>query len=203
MLTDDQIKNNRDRFLELINSITVEGANLSGLIKWLDNSDFFFAPASTKYHSAYAGGLCEHSLNVYDALCRLVEEYKDKLPNEISEDSIKIVSLMHDVSKTNFYELYYRNVKNDETGIWEKVPEYRTKDAKDRFILGSHEQNAEYIAHTFFPLSAEESSAILHHHAGASWDSAQDDFSAVYSKYPLAILLHMADFIATFLYERD
>lgn len=203
MLTEEQIKNNRERFLEIINSIKVEGANLPSLTKWLDNSDFFFAPASTKYHCSYAGGLCQHSLNVYNVLTRLAKEFKDETGYEIPEDSIKITALMHDMAKVNFYESYLKNVKNEETGQWEKVPEYRVKDAADRFILGNHEQNSEYIAHTFFPLTVEESSAILHHHAGTGWDSAKDECPAIFNKYALATLLHTADFIATFLYERD
>lgn len=202
MLTEQQLENNKAEYLDLINSITLEGANIAGFVKWLNNSDFFSAPASSKYHCDFMGGLCLHSLNVYRALVKLVDEFKDVLDIKFSEDSIKIVALLHDISKTNFYELYFKNVKNDSTGVWEKVPEYKTRDADNRFIYGSHEQNSEYIAHTFFPLSLEESTAILHHHNGLSWDSAKDDIPTVYGKYTLALLLHMADMIATYGYEK-
>lgn len=200
MLTPSQIENNKDRFLSLIKSISVEGADIDKLVDWLTNkSDFFTAPASTKYHCSYVGGLCEHSLNVYDAIVKLNNDFGSF---KYSEDSLKIVALLHDTSKANFYEQYYRNVKNDITGEWEKVSEYKVKDESDRFIYGNHEQNSEYIVHTFFPLSVEESTAILHHHGGMGWDSAKDDVGMVFSRFSLACLLHVADTISTFIYEK-
>lgn len=205
MLTPEQIESNKERFVELIKSINIEGANIDGLVNWLENkSDFFLAPASTRYHCSYAGGLCEHSLNVYDALIKLVDSFiptKEGEPPAFSDDSLKTVALLHDLSKANFYERYMRNVKNEVTGKWEQVPEYRVKDEKDRFIYGSHELTAEYMVRTFIPLSVEESSAITHHHAGMSFDSTKEDVAIVFNRYSLATLLHMADLASTFLLE--
>lgn len=220
MLTQEKREANKARYIELIKSISLEGSNVEGFLNWLEKSDFFDAPASAKYHGSYPGGLCQHSLNVYDCLVQLAAKFATRMernpywtseldetagPQYIetpaySDDSLKLIALLHDISKTNFYEQYDRNVKNDE-GTWVKVKEYRTRDAKDRFVYGSHEQNSEFMAHTFFPLSVEEASAILHHHGGMSWDSAKDDIADVYSKFPLALLLHMADMTATFLCE--
>lgn len=216
MLSKEQIQKNKERFIELISSIKLEGANIEGFLRWVEhNSDFFIAPASAKYHCNYAGGLCEHSLHVYDALVKLVEDFASHFEyhenedgtsaeevrvNSYSDDSIKLVALLHDISKTNFYEQYDRNVKNED-GAWIQVKEYKTRESADRFIFGNHEQNSEFIAHTFFPLSVEEASAILHHHGGMSWDSAKDDISAVYERFPLALLLHLADMKATYLDE--
>ena len=197
MLSTVRIEANKARYLDLINSITLDGSNIKGFLDWLGRSDFFTAPASSKYHASYQGGLCQHSLNVYDNLIKLVEL---KAPGKYSEDSLKIVALLHDISKTNFYEFYDKNVKN-EAGEWVKVREYKTREVEDRFIYGSHEQNSEFITHTFFPLSVEESVAILHHHGGMSWDSAKDDISAIYDRFPLALLLHLADMAATYLDE--
>ena len=121
------------------------------------------------------------------------------VPN-YSSDTLKLVSLLHDISKTNFYETYQRNVK-DENGQWVQVQEYKTRDAEHRFIYGSHEQNAEYMASTFFPLSVEERVAILHHHANQSWDSAQDNIAEIFTKFPLALFLHLADMLSTFVVE--
>lgn len=222
MLTAEQRELNKKTYIELIKSITLENSNIDGFLDWLENrSDFFEAPASAKYHCDYPGGLCQHSLNVYNSLVTLVEkfashwEYHESEPDETgiqavstelvknySDNTLKIVALLHDISKTNFYEEYDRNIKN-EAGEWVKVKEYKTREATDRFIYGSHEQNAEFIAHTFFPLSVEESTAILHHHGGMSWDSAKDDISAIYAKFPLALLLHMADMAATYITESN
>lgn len=109
---------------------------------------------------------------------------------------------MHDIGKTNIFTTYKRNVKNEETGKWEQKQEYKVKEASERFIYGNHEQNSEFIAHTFFPLSVEESSAILNHLGGMGADSAQMIAPIVYSKYSLALLLHMADLIACYIDEK-
>ena len=203
MLNKKQIEANKARYIDLIKSITLQGADIDGFFKWLEKSDFFVAPASSKYHCDYAGGLCQHSLNVYDALLKLLNEFQAIAGKDYSEDTVKIVALLHDISKTNFYEDYYRNVKNDETGEWTKVKEYKVRDPEKRFVFGSHEQNSEYIVRTFFPIGLEESAAILHHHAGMSWDSAKDDIPGFFDRFPLATLLHLADMVATFVYERN
>lgn len=231
MLTEEQINANKERYLSLIDSITVEGSDKEGFKNWLINkSDFFTAPASTKYHCAYDGGLCEHSLRVFDCLVKIVNSFavheepnpkylpesKDALGNVIpaigtptllvsaySQDSLILTGLLHDISKANVYEKYSRNTK-DENGKWIQVEDWKFKDANNRFIYGSHEQNSEYIAHTFFPLSVEESVAILHHHA--CWETSSqkeaNEVSEAYNRYSLALFLHEADLMATYYFEK-
>lgn len=207
MLANQQIEENKKTFLSLVNSIT-RNFNKEKLIKWLEESDFFIAPASTKYHCSYAGGLCEHSLNVYYSLKALCETFavtygEDNTPKSIySDDTILICGLFHDISKANFYEKYNRNVKNEATGKWEQVQEYRTKDSDNRFIYGNHEETSEFMLRTFIPLEVEESVAILYHMGGTGFDSSQADLSTIYNKYKLACLLHMADLGSTFLLEK-
>ncbi len=199
----EQINKNKETFLELVKGITREDADLNYLINWLENkSDFFTAPASTKYHCGFEGGLCQHSLNVYNALSKLNKEYGD-----YSEDTIRIVALFHDISKANFYEVYERNVntgQKDEKGkdIWIRVPEYKVKEANSRFIFGNHEQNSEFMIRSFIPLEIEESVAILNHHGGMGYDSTQADLTPIYNKYSLACLLHVADMLATYVTEK-
>ena len=176
MLTEKEIELNRIKFIDLMSTVKRDGANVDGFLKWLMKSDFFTAPASAKYHCNYAGGLCEHSLNVYNNLLKLTETIA---PKTYSDDTLKIVALLHDLSKVNYYEQYYRNTKDD-SGNWVKVPEYKTKDDTERFIFGSHEQTSEYMARTFFPLTPEECTAILHHHGGKGNDSAQDNIHYPY-----------------------
>jgi len=222
MLTQEQIEQNKERFLALVRDIKVEGADLTGLENWLVNkSDFFTAPASTRFHTSYEGGLCEHSLNVYDALCKLASDFAskeemvegydeeqdggfgftDKVVKKclFTQDTLKIVALFHDIAKANYYETYQRNVKDDQ-GKWTQVTEYKVRD--NRFIYGNHEMTSEFMIHNFIPLTVEESVAILHHHAGMSKDCAQDDISAVYNKYTLAVLLHLADMVSCYVSER-
>lgn len=214
MLTPEQIEQNKQTFLSLVNSIGRE-FDKEKLIKWLtEGSDFFTAPASTKYHCAFEGGLCQHSLNVYyslEALCStFATDYKQEMIDgetkeiatpKFERDSILITSLFHDISKANLYERYLRNVKNDQTGQWEKVPDYKVRDLKDRFVFGSHEETAEFMLRSFIPLTVEESVAILHHMGGKGWDSSQTDLSMIYGRYRLACLLHTADLLSTYILE--
>lgn len=217
MLSKEQIENNKQTFIELIKSIKRK-FDKDKLIDWLtEKSDFFSAPASAKYHSNYEGGLCEHCLNVFYSLEALVNTFASDWKYEKSEDgtqgsetciprydrdSIIIVGLLHDLSKANFYEKYFRNVKNEETNQWEKVEEYKTIDAHDRFIYGNHEETSEFMVRSFIPLTLEESIAILHHMGGTGHDSSQTDLSIIYSKYNLACLLHAADLCSTFCLEK-
>lgn len=202
-----RITRNEERYLSLINSIKRSDCDIERCVKWLQSSDFFRAPASTKYHANYEGGLCQHSLNVYDELVKLYEQLPTNLRTQIDPESLIIVALSHDFAKVNVYEKYIRNVNTnvkDAKGkdIWEKVEEYKMKDPDKRFLFGNHEQNSEFIAHTFFPLKIEESVAILNHHGGKGYDSAQTDLTPIYNKYTLALLLHLADMLATFVDEK-
>lgn len=207
-LSEEQIARNKEEFLELLRSIDREGADIERLIAKLESSDFFTAPASAKYHNACVGGLVDHSLNVYYNLMHLVK-YK-QLP-DISTESILIVSLLHDLDKMNKYVIANKNVKvysengskYDDGGRydWQSVKSYASRDASERFIYGSHEMNSEYMVRTFIPLTLEESTAILHHMGGMAWDSAKDDISSVYNRYPLACLLYMADMMSTYVDE--
>ena len=114
MLTETKRVENHDRVVELLNSVERDG--ISDLLKWLEESDFFTAPASRAYHGAYIGGLCEHSLNVYDEAKRLLSAYPEV---EVSDETVIISALLHDLCKVNFYATEKRNRKNSETGQWE------------------------------------------------------------------------------------
>lgn len=213
---ENKVSQNKARYIELIKRITREGADIEKLLDKLERSDFYVAPASTKYHLPQEGGLCEHSLNVYDELIKLCKahypdkEVTDEETNEIkvestcpfSEETLIIVSLLHDISKMNFYEIGTKNVKNDK-GVWEQVPFYKTREYSDRFVFGAHGVNSEYITRTFLPLSLEESVAIINHMGGLEAGSYGFDatISEVFRKYPLALLLHTADMLSTYLVE--
>lgn len=211
MLTKEQIQKNKEEFIEILRSIEREGADIEKLIAKLESSDFFYAPASIKYHHAFEGGLVDHCLNVYYNLMHLLN-YKFPEGAPVSEDSVKIVALLHDMSKMNNYEPTYSNKKvycedgnkQDELGrfTWVSVPGWKVREAPDRFIFGNHESTAEFMVRQFIPLTVEESVAILHHMGGMSWDSAKDNISEVYNKYPLGVLLHNADMLSTYIDER-
>lgn len=177
----------KNKFLSIYNnSINREGAN--ELRTWLLGTDFFEAPASTKYHEAYNGGLVEHSVHVYEELMRLLKAYPE-IP--VSAETAAIVSLLHDVCKANCYKTEYRNRKNEITGQWEKYPIYTYK---EDFCFGGHGSKSVYLIQKFMPLTDEEAVAINCHMGLTTNDwSISDAFRA----YPLAFLTHTADMSAT------
>ena len=125
-LTDLDIQNLKNQFIELLRSTKREG--IEELINFLEKSDFFTAPSSTRFHGAYKGGLLVHSLNVYNEFIKLKESGVFPLENVKDETSYIICPLLHDICKTYFYAEDTRNVKNKETGQWEQVPYYTVDD---------------------------------------------------------------------------
>ena len=207
VINQERINSNKEEFISLLQQITRENCNIEKLINKLCNSDFFIAPASTTHHLACEGGLAEHCLNVYYNLKHLFL-YK-QIPYE--EDSLIIVALLHDLSKMNIYEKTIKNKKvyndigskQDNLGKFDWISEvcYTRKPEKETFVYGNHEITSEYMIRQFIPLTLEESIAITHHMGGLGWDSAKDNTSLIFSKYPLAALLHIADMMATFVDE--
>ncbi|MDY4443310.1 HD domain-containing protein [Butyricicoccus sp.] len=171
--------------------ITRRGADR--LLEWLMGSDFFTAPASTRFHAAYEGGLVEHSLNVYKVFMK-----KHFVEGEDDPESVAIATLLHDICKAGFYEVSYRNRKN-EAGTWEKVPYYTIN---DRFPYG-HGEKSVFLIERFMRLKNEEAFAIRWHMGGFD-DSAKAGSFAIahaFEQYPLAVKVHLSDLEATYLCE--
>lgn len=105
----------KKRFVEICATINRPG--MEDLMAWLERSDFYTAPASTRFHGNYTGGLLEHSLNVYDKLSGFVARYPEL---EISPETVAVTALFHDLTKVNYYTVSSRNVKDDVTGAWHK-----------------------------------------------------------------------------------
>ena len=208
MLTEQQITENKVRFLKLIAEIEIEGADTSGLVDYLEKNGFFEAPASTQYHSNFKGGLCLHSLNVYENIIKLADLY---FPGKYSKSTLITVSLLHDIAKTDFYEPYVMNKKiysekgskQDNQGRFDWFAEnaYKVRDSHERFIAGTHEENSLLILSRFIPLTLEESVAVMNHHGTAS-PNAPSDLSAIMNKFPLLTLLHLSDMVSTYVNER-
>ena len=187
---------NRERFLEIYRSqITREGADK--LLSYLcsENCDFFTAPASTRYHGAYEGGLLEHSLNVYDCLCDIMKRprLKDMYQIEYSNESIAISALLHDICKTNFYKVSYRNGRNPE-GKWESVPYYTIEDS----LPYGHGEKSVYIISGYMKLTRDEAFAIRYH-MGFSTNDDPGNVGKALEMFPLAFFLNCADTEAGYL----
>lgn len=179
----------------------IKRAGAEKLLTWLQNStDFFTAPASSRHHLAHAGGLVEHSLNVYDRLCRLVSaeaQQGAQWAAECTDETIAIVSLLHDVCKANYYKQDTRNVK--ENGVWVQKPYYTVEDQ----MPYGHGEKSVFIIDRLMRLTVEEATAIRYHMGGFAQQPGDYSMSAAFYKYPLAVLVHMADMQATYLDEQE
>jgi hypothetical protein len=187
---------NQERFLEIYqNTITREGADK--LLDFLLKSDFFTAPASTRYHGAHEGGLLEHSLNVYDCLVDILNRprMKDLYKIEYPEESVAIAGLLHDICKVNFYKTSFRNVK-DETGKWVSAPYYTIEDN----LPYGHGEKSVYIVSGFLRLTRDEAFAIRYH-MGFSGTEDTNNVGRALEMFPLAYAVCCADMEAAFLME--
>lgn len=180
-----------DDFVEMLRTTNRDG--IEELIRYLqEETDFFTAPASTKYHGAFAGGLLMHSINVCAEL-RL-----DPNSKVYPTETLIIVALLHDICKANCYRTEKRNVKENGGRVEKQVYVF-----EDELPLG-HGEKSLYLASKFIKLSDEEAAAIRWH-MGAfdnAFRGGDRGLNAAYEKYPLAVLLHMADMRATYLVER-
>ena len=182
----------REEFCEIFErQVHREGSDR--LLAWLKTTDFFTAPASTKFHCACEYGLVMHSLNVYRVLRERYFEEGD------SEESFALCALLHDICKAQVYKTSTRNVKNEETGAWEKKPYYSVEDA---FPYG-HGEKSVYLIERFLRLKPAEAMAVRWHMGGFDESVKGGSFaiSSAYDKYPLAVKLHLADLEATYLRE--
>lgn len=193
----DKIEEMQEQFVSIFTKyIKREGSD--NLLDWLITTDFFTAPASSKFHSAYEGGLCEHSINVFNRFVKvLTMEYGENFTDKISMESVAIIALLHDLCKVNFYKTEFRNTKVD--GQWVQVPYYSIEDT----LPYGHGEKSVYIISGFMRLTREEAMAI-NWHSGAFDDRVRGGsygMAEAYYKFPTAMLFHSADMMATYLDE--
>ena len=180
----------KTEFCKIVNEkIHREGIN--NLMDYLNKSDFFTAPASTRFHGSYPGGLCEHSINVYNELRRLLTVYPEV---EVSDESVAIAALFHDLCKANVYKSEKRNRKNA-NGQWEQYDAY-TFDEK--FHYGGHGSKSVFLCERYMKLTIEEAVAINCHMGTSDGNMSVCD---AYGQFGLAWLLHVADESATYMIE--
>lgn len=178
----------KEEFLEIFDR-EIKRPGATDLRGWLLNSDFFEAPASTRFHGNVPGGLCDHSVNVYYELKRLLAAYPE-IGKTCPDETVAVISLLHDLCKVNYYAIEMRNKKID--GKWESVPCY-TVDEKFSYA-GYHGPKSVFLAQHYIGLTPEEGVAIAGH-----MGNEHGDYAAYrsYEKMPLAWLLHVADEAST------
>ncbi|MGN1310286.1 MAG: HD domain-containing protein [Clostridia bacterium] len=180
----------KEQIIELLKSTNREG--MDKLIEFLEKSDFFKAPASTKFHGDHEGGLAEHSFKVYEIL-----KEKVKIAGlDIPEETIIISALLHDICKTNFYKIDYRNAKNS-LGVWEKVPYYTIEDT----IPYGHGEKSVMMLTEYIKLTNDEKYSIRWHMGFSEPKELYGTLGQAFTKYPLALLLHESDLEATYFFN--
>lgn len=170
------------------------------LLDWIRSTDFYTAPASTRFHGAFPCGLVQHSINVFH---RLKQEYEMEHGPDLTQEQLEtvaIVALLHDLCKANYYDVEMRNRKNEQ-GQWEKYPAYIVNDQ----LPYGHGEKSVYIVSGFMRLTREEAMAIRWHMGGFDSAVKGGDYSQgkAYEMFPLAVLVHLADMKATYLDENE
>lgn len=183
-------------FKARLSSVNREGGG--SLMAFIEKSDFFTAPSSTRFHGDYEGGLLEHSINVYECLSKkklCSPLWQEKL-EDISDESIAIVALLHDICKTYFYTIEMRNKKID--GKWEQVPFYTVDDK----IPYGHGEKSVMMIEEYMKLKPVERYAIRWHMGPYSGQQDWNTFATAVQRYPLVLALFEADMEATHVLEK-
>ena len=183
----------KKQFLNLFDLVSREGKD--ELLDFIKNSDFFVAPASTRFHDSCEGGLLTHSLNVYDSLIVKYTNnpiWREKL-KDLKHESIIISALLHDLCKTNYYVIEMRNKKVD--GKWIQVPFY-TVDDKEPY---GHGEKSVMMIERFMKLTDEERYAVRWHMGPYSGQQDWNSFGLACEKFSLVLALFESDMEATHL----
>ena len=190
----------KEEFKSIVKS-NIHRDGIDELMQWLEQTDFYTCPASTRFHGSHECGLLMHSLSVYNHLNQLVQFYglgeKDGFnSSDEVDESVAIVSLFHDLCKVGCYKTEMR-WRKDANNQWEQYPTYAFN---EDFAFGGHGSKSMYLVQSFMKLTPDEASAI-NCHMGA-WDaSAYNKPADVYERNKLAWLLHVADEADTYLKE--
>lgn len=164
---------------------------LHSMLDWLKKTDFYEAPASTQYHDSCKGGLVKHSLSVYNKMLDLM---KTSIFENVSIISATLAALTHDWCKTNYYEPYMKNVKDESTGQWHQELAYKVN---QKGVPLGHGVASLFLVSKFFNLSAEEGLAIRWHMG--RWhcsDLEVSELQKANETCPLVYLIQFADQLA-------
>lgn len=189
MLNQEQKNNNEIRFMELLARLNID---LTEISKFLDSVGYFDAPASTQYAGAYPGGLCEYALRFAHELGILCNAY---YPDRYSEEDVIKVALFKDIYKATMYEAYMKNVKNEETGQWESIPAYKTRDSANRPVYGDLGFSSYMQAKRLTDFTDEQTEAIVY----SRISDFAPDIHEVCRSYPLVTLTRMAEMAALYI----
>lgn len=163
-------------FLELMGEALPAGECMD-LQKQLASMGFFYAPASTKYHGNYEGGLFDHSFHVTKCLLSLTKRLELRWERK---QSPYLVGMLHDLCKCDQY------IRNNKGGY-----DYQTT------LLPGHGEKSVILAQRLLTLTEEEIYCIRFHMGAYEDKSVWDNYGAAISNYPNVLYTHTADMIAS------
>lgn len=172
----------------------IQRPGAKNLLDWIESNGFFSAPASKSHHGSFPGGLALHSANVFKRLSRLNhEEERRQQCSQYDSETIAICGLLHDLCKIDAY----RNIP---------VPKGTAEQYEvTRNFPAGHGEKSVILILQFMKLTKEEILAIR-------WHMGQYDFYArgggydldnAFRQSKLAVMLHLADMMATHFDERE
>ena len=206
-MTIEEIDRNKEKFIQLCRD-NIKRDGLEKVLSYLENTDFYTAPSSSVFHLNEDGGLCKHSMNVFETACNLYENLAQPaisnglspFKDEISRESIAISTLFHDICKVKLYQKIQR-WKKDDKGKWYSYPVY---ELKDEFPLGHGEKSCLMLS-WYMRLKPDEMLAIRWHmgmfDVGENGSNSRRSFYSATDKSPLVSIVHAADFLASKLLE--
>lgn len=172
----------KERFLEIARE-NIKRKGINGLLKWLETTDFFTAPASTQYHLSKRGGLCQHAVNVYEDLYFTLDNEWGGVDNETLE-TITIVALFHELCKIDCYEQGYRNVRED--GIAKRISSYYFA---EKLKMPSRAMKSVYLIQKFMSLTDEEAQAISYY---TIEPEKFETYRDIFAENPFALNLYLS-----------
>lgn len=192
----------KDEFINIVKE-NIHRDGIDNLMNYLESTDFYRSPASTRYHGSYAGGLLEHSLNVYYSLIdELQFIYGKDWEQRYSKESVAIVSLFHDICKISRYKPSVRNVKDPVTKQWNEQAVYVYN---ENYVNMGHGAKSIYLLQKYMNLTEDEATAVFWHMGAFDVGNYNTigDLSNCYKSNTLAFALHRADMLSTFVVENE
>ena len=193
-MTDNTIKDSRyQNLIQLLKGYGIWDSSdpLRALVDTLyEETDFFTAPASTKWHAAYTGGLCDHCVGVMQTLVELTQKgVCDAWGRSISPFA---VGLLHDATK---FGAYVMKTKTDpETGTEEVEFEW---DPTHKEFSPIHGEDSLLKVQEQFWLTEEEKACIRWHMGAYEGKQGWPGYDAAIRKFPNVLWTHTADMYAS------
>lgn len=190
------MEKNREAFMALWNEYVKGRKGDKAVLRYLEEAGFFTSPASTKYHGAFPGGLCYHSVNVATEVLGIMAQHQ--LEDENMNASAVTCALLHDICKVGTYRQTTKRQRGPD-GKWQDAPAYEYDDSG--LPLGHGEKSLFLLQRLGMELTDQEAAAIRWHMGAYRDHDCYNEMGRAFERYELALFLHLADMTATYWWE--